>query len=590
VFVRVVAVAGAILTAVVAAPARAQTCMVLRYDFQPDCFRAGAGAGCAQSIDHLDLGPQIAVWLESADRTQYIDTLMVTNMTAARGIGNRPGIPNFLSGPFFPYGKRRMALPVWAHARGKLYDTVVMQDGHEMSLGFHEALSSAEPYYCRPLMPQEINVDAITCPTRFTSAKGKLDTSTKSYYPPRNDLTTFSNGDCDTIGGTFPGCTVAAMSYAALNDLDAVAAATPPYGAPYSGAWVLPATLPAGDYAVLVEVNKEFDSNASHSHPSFTDPQLAGYGLTGNFGQPSVVYRVPIHIDVAAGAVATAATSAIAGYSDWTGEDGAIIPRDATISTTDPGSGEARLLETTTDAGTGRVHVRVEACGSIICAPPPPPPSLVADLAADKGQLTDTSALVTFTNAQSAGAVTGYEIRFREGDSMTDEEFMEAIRAPQVSPGAPGSTASVMLAGLKPSTQYVVGVRALDACGQASPLAQVGFATPATPFKQVEGCFIATAAWGSALASEVQGLRRARDRLRPANGFAAAAIDIYYRSGPAAAAVLRRSDTARAAVRLLLSPVATPTGVVFSSEPSKGSEPPANGPRQAEPAASHALH
>jgi hypothetical protein len=548
----------------VAAQARAQTCMVLRYDFQPDCFRAAADTACAQSIDRLDLGPQIAVWLESADRTQFIDTLMVTNMTAARGIGNRPGIWNFLSGPFFPYGKRRMALPVWAHARGKLYDTVVMQDGHEASLGFHEALSSAEPYYCRPLMPQEINVDAITCPTRFTSAKGKLDPSTKSYYPPRNDLTMFSNGDCDAVGGSFPGCGVSAMSYAALNDLDAIAAATPPYGAPYSGAWVLPAALPAGDYALLVEVNKEFDSNASHSHPSFTDPQLAGYGLSGNFGQPSVVYRVPIHIDLAAGAIAAAATSEIAGYSDWTGEDGAIIPQDGTISTTDPGSGEARLLETTTDAGTGRVHVRVEACGSAVCAPPPPPPGLVTDLAAEKGQVTDSSALVTFKNAQAGGgAVAGYEIRFREGDSMTDAEFMEAIRAPQVTPGSPGSTATVALAGLKPSTQYVVGVRALDACGQSSQLAQVGFTTPATPFKQVEGCFIATAAWGSALAFQVQGLRRARDRLRPGNALAAAAIDIYYRSGPPAAAVLRRSDTARAAVRMLIAPVAIPTGVLF---------------------------
>ena len=214
-----------------------------------------------------------------------------------------------------------MALPIWAHARGKLYDTVVMQDGRETWLGFHESLSSGEPYYCRPLRAQEINVDAITCPTRFTSAKGKLDSSTTSYYPPRNDLTTFSNGDCDMVGGVYPGCAASATSYAALNDLDAVAAATPPYGAPYTGTWTIPTTLPAGDYALLVEVNKEFDNNAAHTHPSYADPQLSGYGLTNNFGQPSVVYRVPIHIDVAAGAAAAATTSQIAGYSDWTGAE-----------------------------------------------------------------------------------------------------------------------------------------------------------------------------------------------------------------------------------------------------------------------------
>jgi hypothetical protein len=94
-------------------------------------------------------------------------------------------------------------------------------------------------------------------------------------------------------------------------------------------------------------------------------------------------------------------------------------------------------------------------------------------------------------------------------------------------------------------------------------LAQVGFATPATPFKQVEGCFVATAAWGSALASQVEALRRARDHARSGSALAAVAIDLYYRSGPPVAAALRRSDTARAAVRMLLSPVASTTGLIF---------------------------
>jgi hypothetical protein len=562
--VRVVVGLAALAAAALAVPARAQTCMTLRYIFQPDCYRAAAETSCPRNVDHLDLGPQIAVWLESADRTQFIDTFLVTNMTAARGIGNRPGIWNFLSSPFFPYGKRRMALPIWAHARGKLYDSVVMQDGRETWLGFHESSSSGEPYYCRPLMPAEIDVDAITCPTRFTSVKGKLDASTKSYYPPRNDLTTFGSGDCDVLGGTLPGCTVSAMSYAALNDLDAVAAATPAYGALYTGRWTVPTALPVGDYALFVEVNKEFDVNASHSHPAFVDPQLEGYGMTNNFGQPSVVYRVPIHIDTAAGVAAAAAVSRIEGYSNWTGENGEIVPRDATISTTDPGSGEARLLEFTDAGGSGRVHVTVEPCGASTCAPAPPPPDTVTTLAADAGRLADTSAVVTFAHAQAnGGSVAGYEIRYREGASMTEPEFMEAIRAPLVLPGAPGSSASVTLTGLKPSTAYVVGVRATDVCGQTSGIATLAFTTPATQFQQVEGCFVATAAWGSAMASQVGALRHVRDRLRPASVMAATATDLYYRSGPPAAALLRRSEAARAAVRTLLSPVATAAEVFF---------------------------
>ena len=528
--------------------ARAQTCATLRYTFQPDCYRSPDGGACVQSIDRLDLGPQIAVWVESADRAQFVDTLMVTNMVAARGIGNRPGVSNFLSSPFFPYGKRQMALPIWAHARGRLYDSVVMQDREETGLGFHEISSSGEPYYCRPLMATEINVDAITCPTRFNSVKGRLDPSTKSYYPPRNDLTMFGSGDCDTVGATLPGCAVSAMSYAALNDLDAVAAATPAYGARYTGSWRIPDGLGAGDYALLVEVNKEFDNNAAHHHPSYEDPDLAGFGLPNNFGQPSVVYRVPIRIDGVAQAAAV--TSEIAGYSDWTGQDGVIMPPDGTISTLDPGSGEARLLEFSTAAGSGRVHVTVGPCGGVSCAPPPPAPAAVSGLAVDAND--DRSVVVTFVNAE---AVASYEVRYREGDELSDGEFLDAIRAPQVIPGAPGSRASVTLAGLKPATPYVVAVRAADACGQTSAIAQLAFTTAMTQFKKVDGCFVATAAWGSALASQVQSLRRIRDRLRPGSATAATAVDLYYRAGPAAANVLRRSDTARAAVRRLLSPV-----------------------------------
>ena len=83
-----------------------------------------------------------------------------------------------------------------------------------------------------------------------------------------------------------------------------------------------------------------------------------------------------------------------------------------------------------------------------------------------------------------------------------------------------------------------------DACGQTSAITQVAFTTAMTQYKKVEGCFVATAAWGSALASQVQSLRRIRDRVRPGNATAATAVDLYYRAGPAAAAILRRSETA----------------------------------------------
>src|SRR3954469_20405119 len=196
----------------------------VRYTLQPDCYRPSVNAPCdaRKTGNRLDLGPQIAIWLESADRSKFIDTLLVTNATALRGIGNRPGHWSLPSSPKFPYGKRLMALPVWAHTRGKLYDVGIMQDGadKEFWLGFHESVSSPDPYYCRPMSASEIDVDAISCPTAvFNSAKGRLSkTDPKVYYPPRNDLRMFTDRDCDMPGGGAAACPISARKYADLND------------------------------------------------------------------------------------------------------------------------------------------------------------------------------------------------------------------------------------------------------------------------------------------------------------------------------------------------------------------------------------
>jgi Fibronectin type III domain len=567
------------LVALGSSAANAQSCMTLQYSFQPDCYRPDASSGCVQSVTHMDLGPQIAVWLQDSNGA-FVDTLMVTNATSVRGIGNRPGRWDFLSGPLFPYGKRPMSLPIWAHARGKTYDTLIMQEATcaiggpgESCLGWHEAYSSTELYYCRPLQQGEaqadISVDVITCPTKFNSEKGKFDPTTPSYYPPRSDLTSFTPTD-----GTDP------PTFAAINDLDTVASATPSYGAPYLGRWSVPSSLPPGDYTIMVEVNKEYDSNASHMHPDYDDGALPGYGTDGNFGQPSVVYQVPIHIDVTTGTKDAQAVSQILGYGDWTGATGVMNPRDATISTTTPGSGEARLLsisDSTSGLG-GRVLASVAPCFTLVCdpgtgvcsvcdpvkqtctplqcVPPPAPPSTVTNLTAPPKMLTSTSATLQFANTQSNGApVLKYDIRYQTGPAITEDQFGSAASAPQVMPGNPGSLASVSISNLKPATQYAAAVRAVDPCGQASPIASVTFTTPNMKFTQLTGCFVATAAWGSALAPDVEAMRKVRDRLRPASTMFAVATDLYYRSGPAAAELLRRSDTARALVRHLLGPV-----------------------------------
>ena len=335
--------------------AAAAPCTVLNYTFQPDCFRAASEGSCTFNAAHPDFGPQIAVWLESADGAQFIDTLMVTNAVAIHGIGNRPGTWDLVSGPRFPYGRRPMALPIWAHAHGELYTFVAMNDalklmdaGLEDELVNHENFSSPEPYFCRPMTSLEV-VDAITCPSgQFRSAKGLLDaTQPASYYPPRADVFNFGGSLCLPRIGYPQSCDAGdSAEYAAMNDVDVVAAATPPYGAPFTGSWIIPADLAAGDYRLAVEVGKEFDANAAYQHAnevSALDMQYyAAYGQHGNVGQPSVLFQVPITLGPGAGGT-SASTSDIAGYGDWSGVSGDVNPPDATISS-DPGSGGGRLL------------------------------------------------------------------------------------------------------------------------------------------------------------------------------------------------------------------------------------------------------
>ncbi len=69
------------------------------------------------------------------------------------------------------------------------------------------------------------------------------------------------------------------------------------------------------------------------------------------------------------------------------------------------------------------------------------------------------------------------------------------------------------------------------------------------------GCFIATAAFGSPLAPQVQRLRDVRDRYLLPYRLGRVAIQAYYAVSPPIADVISRSETLRAAVRFSLIPV-----------------------------------
>jgi hypothetical protein len=547
------------LAAARASGAAAAPCTVLSYRFQPDCFRAAGDTGCVFDPNHPDLGPQVAVWLESADGSSFIDTLMVTNAVAIHGIGNRPGTWDLVSGPRFPYGRRPMALPIWAHARGELYPFVAMNDGLEDELVDHENTSSPEPYFCRPMALGEI-VDAITCPSgQFRSAKGLLDpTQPASYYPPRADLFNFGGNPCLARIG-YPGSCDPGDSaqYFALNDVDVVAAATPAYGAPFTGSWVVPADLPPGDYALSVEVAKEFDSNAAYQHPNeVTALDMQYYsidGQHGNVGQPSVLFRLPFTLGPG-GSGSSGSVTDIVGYGDWSGATGEVNPPDDTISS-DPGSGVGRLQLFNDSAGSpARIEMTLGGCPEIDCTVTPAPVPLPVSFTATPTNNGTVSLAVLQSSENGGQPVVGYDVRYSvlQANGMIDASSFSAwTPAAPLASGAPGTMTTVEVVGLTPVTSYGIGISALGVCGNSAPTFQT-FTTPAIQFTKLSGCFIATAAFGSDLAPEVATLRALRDVATARSALATTAVELYYRSSPPLAETLSRTSVGRALVRAAL--------------------------------------
>ena len=110
---------------------------------------------------------QIAVWVED-EAGQYVDTVYVTRLTGTLGLANRPGNGFFKSDFRFPYGRREMVLPVWAHKRDKRYGRVMMggkfgnsketcmasgisaSECDDATIGYHFMVSSPEPFFCSP--------------------------------------------------------------------------------------------------------------------------------------------------------------------------------------------------------------------------------------------------------------------------------------------------------------------------------------------------------------------------------------------------------------------------------------------------------
>ncbi len=359
-----------------------------------------------QRIVELEFTPtsraQIAIWIETADG-EFLQTLRLTEATALRGIGNRPGAMQMNSGFHWPYGRREGVLPVWAHRRQSAQEPfrrVIFQD--RASEGFASRTSndaSPDSYFCLSFNQSTTTrdaLDAVTCASQFNSDKGRYLTDsdvsngyaepyelengeetmmramdTGALYPPRRDLPELLGMDHEDV------LRFADDAAVAMPEIDAVTMATLPGAETRTFRFNVPEDWADGDYSIFVEVNVEGDYNTSYGPERYPTPTLGtgtwdhwarSYGYPYR-GQPSVVYEIPVQISRSGDDVRV---NAPIGYGSTHGEDGEIRPLDETISDDpggSPGSGADRLLA---DNGGARIRVTVPATN--VCAGDDPPP------------------------------------------------------------------------------------------------------------------------------------------------------------------------------------------------------------------------
>ncbi len=515
---------------------------------------------------------QIAIWIEDADGN-FIRDVFITQATGKLGIGNRPGIWNFLSSWRFPYGPRTNVLPVWGHHRGVTYPKIVFHDpkeGYQDSLGWHESTSSDENYFCRPLTADENEVilDVMSCPspTSFHSDKGMFVEGETSVYPPRNDLLEVDpERDHLDVG-----------SFADLNDLDAVTGATPSGTSPTFEAITLARDdVGEGPLVAWIEVSLEHDENSSwdfdRETDHYVDTKLAGYGIEW-LGQPSVVYRV----EFLPGEAGYTVTDSFYGYGSFEGDSGEISPPDATISVSG-GSGADRLQRFSHDGREGRFGIEASGWsptdgggggGSGGCATEPLPP--VIDLHASPR----TFDQVELKFEMPAGIPSDIELHrlnvyYYVGEQAMDEFSLDAALVQEFTIcedaddqecdiHIEGGHASLAVDQLWGDYSYQFAVVYEDRCSFESQPAMTEATTPLQKFQTIDSfCVIATAAWGASWYDEVAALRSLRDRVLKPSRLGSAFIGAYYSYGPSVAWWLSKNTYARGVTRVLLSPLAS---------------------------------
>jgi hypothetical protein len=461
-------------------------------------------------------------------------------------------------------------------------------------------------------------LDAVSCASPFNSDKGRMMTqddvdtgyaepallsgqttmhklSLTSLYPPRRDVTGcepdaghpicnltdvrtchdtpdvgYYTLDPETNKPTVrhPGLPEAAR--AAMPDIDAVTRATPAADQVATIMYSVPDTWPDGDYVAWLEINTEGDYNGTYNDSAFPTPPGSdwdSWALSSGYayrGQPSVVYAVPFQLSMEA--MYTGKVPVGYGSVDGLEADSASMhTMDATITddpVNSPGSGADRLRMPPGDPD--RLHVAVAKCDDH-AAPDAPGEFTVRPV--DDSRNAYHWGHLEFVVPASGMKISHYDVRYSTTPISVGDEtsFIQALPAQAASTtsealmipvdATPGTPMVADFGVLNASTNYWIAIRAVDVCNVAGPDVVATMTTTAVDYTKLSGCFVATAAWGSELAPEVAALRRVRDELRPASALFTAATELYYRAGPAAAAVIARSDGARSLARRLVGPL-----------------------------------
>ena len=431
-----------------------------------------------------------------------------------------------------------MALPVWAHARGVLY-AERRHAGRPRGLAWisRADLLAAIRTSAGRSCPREVNVDAISCPTTLQQREGEARRDDQQSTTPRAPTSrSFINADCDAPGATYSLSDRTRPRYAIAQRSGRGRGGDPPLRRPVerqlggSGGRSRRATT-----RVMVEVEQGVRRQRRvlvgrvrrlEAFPATASTATsASRRWSGAFRSTSTPAAAP---------APSPGASTIAGYGDWTGQDGDITAARRHDLDRRPGLGRdaARRDHDRRRHGRARVQVDVESLRLR-----PPPPAL-----AGRRSPAVTGACRQLVGRGSRSATprptAPRSPATSSGTARATPQARRQLRAgaprPQVVPGAPGSSQLVRAGAAQAGHRLPGGHsrhRRLWRRPRPSPWSRSARAS-ITSSRQLAGLLHRDRRLGLGPRARGRGPAPRARPLRARSSLFAVAADLYYRSGP----------------------------------------------------------